>query len=123
MHYLFILTNRPKGTIYFGADDDLRARVAAHKAGKVAGLNYKHKACEQLVWFEVHPDQVSAAARQADMLSWNRSDVIRRIRILNNHWRDLTDTLDEQTLADPARIFPSDSALPPPKARPVKPQL
>ncbi len=118
MHYVFILTNRPKGTIYFGTDDDLRARVSAHKAGKVASLNYKHKACTHLVWFEAHPDMDSAAARQADMLSWNRSDVIKRIRLLNNKWADLADTLSEETLADTARIFPSDRALPPPKPRP-----
>lgn len=118
MHYVFILTNRPKGTIYFGNDDDLRGIVSAHKAGKVAGLNYKHKACQQLVWFEAHPDMQSAAARQSDMLSWNRSDVIKRIRLMNNHWTDLTDTLSDATLSDPARVFPSDSALPPPKARP-----
>ncbi|WP_017931720.1 GIY-YIG nuclease family protein [Robiginitomaculum antarcticum] len=112
MFYTYILTNRPKGTLYFGHADDLPAIIAAHKAGKVDDLNPKHMACKMLVWFEAHPDLGSAFNRQTDMLTWNRSQVIKRIKLLNPKWADLSDTLTPDILADPARKFPSDNALP-----------
>lgn len=112
MHYTFIMTNRPKGTLYIGETDDLLTAVAAHATGDMKGIAPKHKACTQLMWFETHETQAGAAARQEQMLAANRSWVIKRLRILNPKWTDLAGDLSAEDLSNTARIFPSDSALP-----------
>ncbi len=111
MHYTFIMTNRPKGTLYIGETDDLIAAVAAHAGGNVKGIAPKHQACTQLMWFEVHRTKDSATARQAQILKANRSWVVKRLRLLNPKWTDIAGVLNAEIIADPARSYPSDSAL------------
>ena len=111
MHYTFIMTNRPKGTLYIGESDNLLASVAVFAAGDAKGIAPKHKACTQLMWFETHETKDSALARQAQILKANRSWVVKRLRILNPKWTDLAGDLTADMLADSARAFPSDSAL------------
>lgn len=111
MHYTFIMTNRPKGTLYIGETADLLTAVAAHAAGEVKGIAPKHKACTQLMWFETHETEAGALARKDELLAANRSWVIKRLRILNPKWADLAPGLNQDALTDPARAFPSDSTL------------
>lgn len=111
MHYTFIMANRPKGTLYIGESDDLLTAITLHASGNLKGLAPKHKACTQLMWFESHDTRESAIARQAELLAANRSWVIKRLRILNPKWTDLAPDLTADDLSDPARVFPSDSAL------------
>lgn len=111
MHYTFIMTNRPKGTLYIGETDDLLASVATFAAGQAKGIAPKHKACTQLMWFETHATKDGALARQAQILAANRSWVVKRLRILNPKWTDMAADLNADMLADPARAFPSDTSL------------
>jgi len=111
MHFTYMLANRPKGTLYIGHTDDLVARVAAHAAGEVKGLTPKHRACHQLMWFETHQSRKSAFDRQEQMKEDNRSRNTKRLRILNPKWTDLGPGLAGMNLTDPARAYPSDTAL------------
>lgn len=111
MFYTYILANRPKGTLYIGHTDDLIARIAQHAAGEVKGLTPKHRACHQLMWFETHETRSSAYDRLEQMKEDNRSINTKRLRILNPKWNDLAPELAQMDLSDPARTFPSDTAL------------
>ena len=111
MFYTYILANRPKGTLYIGHTDELQARVAQHVAGEVKGLTAKHKACVQLMWFEIHETRASAFDRQERMKADNRSRNTKRLRLLNPKWADLSLDLNAASLNEPQRVFPSDTAL------------
>ena len=111
MFYTYMMANRPKGTIFIGHCDDLVARCADHKSGEVKGLITKHKPCDQLVWFEAHETRDGAYRRFVEMNGKTRSWTIKRIRQLNPKWADLSAGLTEASLSDPARVYPSDSAL------------
>lgn len=110
MHYTFIMTNRPKGTLYIGESDDLLTAVTRHASGNLKGLAPKHKACTQLVWFEAHETRESALKRQEELLKANRSQVIKTLRVLNPKWADLAPELTAESLTDPARAFKSAEA-------------
>ncbi len=111
MFYTYILANRPKGTLYIGHTDELRARLDQHIAEQVKGLTPKHRACKQLMWFESHDSREGAYQRLEQMKGENRSWVIKRLRLLNPKWVDLADDISDAQLADPARAFPSDGAI------------
>ena len=50
---MYILTNRPNGTLYVGVTSDLPKRVSEHKTGAVAGFTKKY-GLKRLVYFEGH---------------------------------------------------------------------
>jgi putative endonuclease len=70
--YLYILTNRPNGTLYVGVTGDLVRRVAEHREGIVKGFT-KRYALKRLVYFEGYEDVVTAIQREKNMKHWSRT--------------------------------------------------
>jgi putative endonuclease len=70
--YLYILTNRPNGTLYVGVTGDLVRRVAEHREGIVKGFT-KRYALKRLVYFEGYEDFVTAIQREKNMKHWSRT--------------------------------------------------
>ena len=56
-YYVYILANRPYGTLYVGITNDLVRRVWEHKSDLVDGFSKEH-ATHRLVWYEVHWDDL-----------------------------------------------------------------
>jgi predicted GIY-YIG superfamily endonuclease len=50
-YYVYILTNKPRGTLYVGVTNDLIRRVYQHREGTIAGFT-KRYGLKQLVYFE-----------------------------------------------------------------------
>ncbi|MEQ1595494.1 MAG: GIY-YIG nuclease family protein [Casimicrobium sp.] len=94
-HFLpcvYILTNKPNGTIYIGVTSHLVQRVFQHREGLVDGFT-KTYGLKALVWYEVHSTMESAITREKAMKEWKRQWKIARIRDMNPAWIDLYPTL------------------------------
>ena len=92
MPCVYILTNRPNGTLYTGVTSNLSQRVFQHKQAIVAGFT-KRYGCKVLVWYENHERMEDAIAREKQIKAGSRADKIRLIVALNAHWQDLYQTL------------------------------
>jgi len=90
--YVYILTNRPSGTLYVGVTSDLVRRVAEHREGVVKGFTRTY-GLKRLVYFEVYDDIRTAIQREKNMKHWSRTWKVRLILQSNPQWNDLFETL------------------------------
>ena len=92
IYYVYILTNKPYGTLYIGFTNDLVNRIEAHKLKVVGGFSKTHS-LDQLVWYEVHDNVIGARTREKQLKKWNRDWKINLIQAANPEWQDLASTL------------------------------
>jgi putative endonuclease len=90
--YVYIMTNRPNGTLYIGVTANLSRRVHEHREGLMEGFTKRH-GLKTLVWHEPHDSIDSAIHRETAMKRWNRAWKTRTIMALNPDWRDLYNEL------------------------------
>ena len=76
------------GTLYIGVTSDLVKRIWQHREEFVSGFASKYNV-KQLVWYEVHPDIMSAITREKRLKKWERKWKTRLISEANPRWRDL----------------------------------
>ncbi|MEL7541027.1 MAG: GIY-YIG nuclease family protein [Pseudomonadota bacterium] len=93
LYFVYIVTNRPRGTLYIGMTDDLNKRAWQHREHVIKGSFSDKYNLEMLVWFEAHPSRESAFVRERRMKKWNRAWKIRLIEEMNPDWRDLAEVL------------------------------
>ena len=86
--YVYVMSNRPNGTLYVGVTADVLRRVYEHRVGAVAGFTQRY-GLTRLVYFERHEDIVSAIQREKAIKGWGRAWKIRLIQRLNPEWEDL----------------------------------
>ena len=60
---VYIMANKPNGTLYTGVTSDLVRRVYEHREGTVAGFSDRY-GCKLLVWFEQYDDMANAISRE-----------------------------------------------------------
>jgi putative endonuclease len=89
--YVYILTNRPNGTLYVGVTSDLVRRAAEHREGVVKGFTRRYS-LKRLVYFEVYDDIVNAIQREKNM-KHSRTWKVRLILQSNPQWDDLFESL------------------------------
>ena len=85
---VYIMTNRPYGTLYVGITNDLGRRVWQHKNAVVAGFTEEH-GLKTLVWYEVHDSPYEAIRREKLINKWHRDWKVNLIQSINPGWRDL----------------------------------
>ncbi len=85
---IYILTNKPDGTLYIGVTSNLSARIFQHKNDLVDGFSKKYN-LHLLVYYEVHENMYSAITREKRLKKWNREWKIQLIETMNPAWRDL----------------------------------
>ena len=90
--WIYILTNRPDGTLYIGVTNDLIRRVWEHREGIAEGFTKRHE-LKQLVYFERYEDIQTAIQREKNLKHWVRAWKVRLILDNNPDWIDLYDTL------------------------------
>ena len=90
--YVYILTNKPMGTLYIGVTDDLPTRIDQHRSRAVPGFTKAYN-CHLLVWFEEFENIHDARAFERQMKKWNRAWKVNRIVERNPTWRDLANDL------------------------------
>ncbi|WP_420556534.1 GIY-YIG nuclease family protein [Roseovarius sp.] len=86
--YVYIVTNKPNGTLYIGVTNDLRRRVWQHRGQIVPGFTDRYN-LTQLVWFEHHAEPTEAIRRGKALKRWNRAWKLDLIAAANPGWRDL----------------------------------
>ena len=87
---VYILANRPHGTLYVGVTSDLVARVWQHKNRALDGFTKKY-GVHQLVWFEQHATMEAAILREKQLKAGSRVKKIALIEVANPEWKDLYD--------------------------------
>ena len=86
--FVYILTNRPNGTLYVGVTSDLVRRVHEHRSGFVDGFTKRH-GLKLLVYFEQFDDIRNAIQREHNIKHWPRAWKVRKILAENPEWIDL----------------------------------
>jgi putative endonuclease len=91
--WVYIVTNRPNGTLYIGVTNDLSRRIWEHRQGALPGFTKSH-GLQRLVWYERHDDIRDAIYREKRLKTWLRAWKVRLILETNPEWRDLYDDLN-----------------------------
>ena len=85
---VYILANKPNGTLYIGVSNDLVKRTWEHRNDMVEGFSKKY-GIHRLVYYELYEDMVSAITREKQMKKWHRSWKLELIERQNPDWNDL----------------------------------
>lgn len=91
--HVYIMTNKPNGTLYIGVTSNLAARVSQHKRGEGAEFCRRYE-LTRLVYVEEHARIDDAIAREKAMKAWQRPWKIRAISEANPNWDDLYNSLN-----------------------------
>jgi len=86
---VYILCNRPRGTLYIGVTSDLPARIWQHKNGQAEGFTLRYR-IHTLAWYEVHETMESAIRREKALKAWKRIWKIELVETANPQWGDLS---------------------------------
>ncbi|KUF09953.1 GIY-YIG nuclease family protein [Pseudoponticoccus marisrubri] len=85
---VYIMTNRPRGTLYVGVTGNLVRRVWEHRSHAMPGFTDRYN-LEHLVWFEAHDRPGTAIQREKSLKRWRRQWKIELVEAHNPAWRDL----------------------------------
>ena len=85
---IYMLANRPQGTLYVGVTSNLQARIWMHRNNIVEGFTKRYR-LHQLVWYELHASMQNAIVREKQIKAWKRRWKIELIEIHNPQWTDL----------------------------------
>ena len=87
-YFVYILTNKLRGTLYVGITNDLVQRICEHREGLVPNFT-KRYGLKQLVYFERYDDPNSAIQREKNIKHWSRAWKLDLVASTNPQWRDL----------------------------------
>ena len=90
--WIYIMTNRPNGTLYVGVTSDIARRVFEHRESLVDGFT-KLYGLKTLVYIEHHEDIRTAIQREKTLKHWPRAWKTRLIMAGNPDWSDLYDAI------------------------------
>jgi putative endonuclease len=90
--WVYIVTNRPNGTLYVGVTSDLARRAWEHREGVAEGFT-KRYGLKRLVYAERHDDIRAAIQREKNLKHWSRTWKVRLILADNPDWNGLYDLL------------------------------
>ena len=91
--WVYIMTNRPNGTLYIGVTNDIARRAYEHRTGAADGFT-KRYGLRRLVYVEQHSDILAAIQREKNLKEWPRAWKVRLIQAINPQWVDLYDSLN-----------------------------
>ena len=87
-YYVYIVTNKPFGTLYVGVTSDLIKRIYEHKLKFVNSFSKKYS-LDKLVYFEIHNDIYEAIKKEKLLKKWKRKWKEELIEKNNPNWQDL----------------------------------
>ncbi|MBT8257249.1 MAG: GIY-YIG nuclease family protein [Bacteroidia bacterium] len=92
-YWIYILTNKPRGTLYIGITNNLDRRMYEHRNG-LGSIFTKRYGLRQLVYFEEFQWVQEAIAREKQLKNWNRAWKIELIEHFNPRWIDLSNSIN-----------------------------
>jgi putative endonuclease len=90
--WLYMMTNRPSGTLYTGVTSNISRRAWEHREGLIDGFT-KRYGLKQVVYIERYEDIRDAIQREKTIKHYPRAWKVRLILQSNPGWNDLYDTL------------------------------
>ncbi len=87
-YYVYILSNKKRGTLYIGVTGNIIQRVEQHKQKKIKGFTQKYL-LDQLVYAEQYNSVYDALKREKQLKRWHRQWKINLIEESNPEWLDL----------------------------------
>jgi putative endonuclease len=87
--WVYIMTNRPNGTLYLGVTNNIARRVREHQDGVGSRFTHRYK-LYPLVYAEPHENMPSAIQRETNLKRWPRAWKVRLIVAGNPNWDDLS---------------------------------
>jgi putative endonuclease len=91
--WVYIVTNRPFGTLYIGVTNDIARRAWEHRQGLGSGFTARHD-LTRLVYMERHEDIEIAIQRETSLKRWSRSWKLDLIETQNPGWENLFDRVN-----------------------------
>ena len=85
---VYMMANKPNGTLYTGVTSALIHRVYQHRNGLIAGFT-KRYGCKTLVWYEIHELMAAAIQREKNIKAYPRRWKLNLINAMNPKWQDL----------------------------------
>jgi putative endonuclease len=86
---VYILCNKPCGTLYCGTTSNLVKRIYEHKAHIYSDSFSAKYQTTILVWYQTTDDMISAITREKQIKAGSRKKKIELIEYLNPTWKDL----------------------------------
>ena len=90
--WVYILTNKPNGTLYISVTNDVRMRVEQHRMGNGSSFTRRYN-LHRLVFAEWHEDIARAIQRETSLKRWPRAWKMALIEEANPEWIDLVASL------------------------------
>ena len=87
-YWVYLLTNKPRSTLYVGVTNDLVRRVFEHREGLVKGFTARY-GLKMLVYFERYDSPSAAIQREKNIKHWSLRWKLELVESLNPKWRDL----------------------------------
>ena len=91
--FVYMMTNRPRGTLYTGVTSDLVERIAAHRLGRGSRFVWRYNLF-RLAYVERYDAIEAAIAREKQLKRWNRAWKLRLIEEQNPDWVDLMERVN-----------------------------
>ena len=85
---IYILSNKPNGTLYTGVTNDLAKRIWQDKNRMTQGFTCRYN-LTQLVYFELFDNMYEAISREKQRKAGSRAAKVRLIESINSEWKDL----------------------------------
>jgi len=93
-YYVYIMTNKPNGTLYIGVTNDLVRRIYEHRNSIIDGFTKKYN-LKMLVYFEMFDRVEDAILKEKRLKKWNRQWKVEMIEKSNPDWVDLYDQITD----------------------------
>ena len=87
-YWVYILTNKPKGTLYIGVTGGIDDRLERHVKGEGSKFTAKYN-LKLLVYYEEFQYISDAIAREKQLKNWHRQWKINLIEAQNPTWDNL----------------------------------
>lgn len=91
--FVYILCDKPFGTLYIGQTNDLARRLYEHQNGLIEGFT-KRYGLKRLVYYEVYDNPNEGFVRERALKKWNRDWKIQLIHSMNIDWSDLAQNIN-----------------------------
>lgn len=98
-YWVYILTNKPKGTLYIGVTGGIDDRMERHIIGEGSKFTSKYK-LKMLVYYEEFQYVNDAITMEKQLKNWHREWKINLIEESNPNWLNLWKQLDSETSSE-----------------------
>ena len=92
IYFVYINTNRKRGSLYIGITNNLYRRSLEHKEKKTKGFTAKYN-INKLVYYEEFDNIWNALEREKQLKKWRREKKNSLIESFNPEWKDLSDSI------------------------------